>query len=85
MEGMKPGWRRVRFGDVVKLSKTRSKDPPADGFERYVGLEHLEPGDLLTLGWWTIVPEGAKGVSEFADWLRETALGGEEAKEVTND
>lgn len=32
----------------------------------------------LTLGWWTIAPEGAEGVSEFADWLRETALGSEE-------
>lgn len=43
---LKPGWRWVKFGDVVRLPKTKSKDPLADGFERYVGLEHMEPGDL---------------------------------------
>jgi type I restriction enzyme S subunit len=41
----------VAFGDVVQLSKVRSKDPEADGFERYVGLEHLEPGDLKIRSW----------------------------------
>lgn len=48
---LKPGWRRVKFGDVVRLSKARSQDPLADGFERYVGLEHLEPGDLRIRSW----------------------------------
>ncbi len=41
----------VAFGDVVELSKARSKDPEADGFELYLGLEHLEPGDLKIRGW----------------------------------
>ena len=48
---LKPGWRRVKFNDVVRLSKGRSKDPLADGIERYVGLEHLEPGDLRIRSW----------------------------------
>lgn len=48
---LKPGWRRVKFGDVVQLSKARSQDPLADGIERYVGLEHLEPGDLRIRSW----------------------------------
>jgi type I restriction enzyme S subunit len=48
---MKPGWRRVRFGDVVRLNKETSKDPAADGLERYVGLEHIEPGDLRIRSW----------------------------------
>jgi len=48
---LQPGWRRVKFGDVVRLSKARSKDPMADGIERYVGLEHLEPGDLRIRRW----------------------------------
>ena len=48
---LKPGWRRVKFGDVVRLSKARSPDPLAAGFERYVGLEHLEPGDLRIRSW----------------------------------
>jgi len=41
----------VAFGDVVQLSKTKSKDPEADGFERYLGLEHLEPSDLKVRSW----------------------------------
>lgn len=48
---LKSGWRRVKFADVVRLSKARSKDPLADGFKRYVGLEHLEPGDLRIRTW----------------------------------
>lgn len=50
-KSLKPGWRRVKFGDVVQLSKARSLDPLADGIERYVGLEHLEPGDLRIRSW----------------------------------
>ena len=42
---------KVAFGDVVQLSKDRSKDPEADGFERYIGLEHLEPSDLKVRSW----------------------------------
>lgn len=45
-DGLKPGWRRVKFGEVVRLNKDSSKDPAAGGLERYVGLEHIEPGDL---------------------------------------
>lgn len=33
-DGLKPGWRRVKFGEVVRLSKESSKDPAADGLER---------------------------------------------------
>jgi type I restriction enzyme S subunit len=44
-------WRRVAIGDVVRLSTERSRSPRADGFERYVGLEHLEPGDLRIRRW----------------------------------
>ena len=45
------GWTTVAFGDVVKLSKARSKDLQADGIDRYVGLEHLEPRDLKIRSW----------------------------------
>ncbi len=47
----KADWRRVKFGDVVRLSKDRSQDPLTDGIERYVGLEHLAPGDLRIRRW----------------------------------
>ncbi len=36
---------------MVPLSKARCADPLAEGIERYVGLEHLEPGDLRIRSW----------------------------------
>lgn len=47
----KADWRKVKFGDVVRLSKARCADPLAEGVERFVGLEHLEPGDLRIRSW----------------------------------
>lgn len=41
----KPTGRRVKFGDVVRLVTDRC-NPAAEGVERYVGLEHIEPNDL---------------------------------------
>ena len=48
---MREGWTRIAFGDVVRLSRERTSDPLADGFDRYVGLEHLDPGDLKIRRW----------------------------------
>ncbi len=50
-KSLKSGWRKVKFGDVVRLSKARCADPLADGLDRFVGLEHLEPGDLRIRRW----------------------------------
>ncbi|WP_175851947.1 restriction endonuclease subunit S [Burkholderia cepacia] len=61
---LKPGWLQVKFGDVVRLSKARSQDPLADGFERYVGLEHLEPGDLRVRSWGNVA-DGVTFTSVF--------------------
>ncbi len=61
---LKPGWRLVKFGDVVRLSKARSQDPLADGIERYVGLEHLEPGDLRIRSWGNVA-DGVTFTSVF--------------------
>lgn len=55
---------KVAFADVVKLSKARSTDPEADGLERYVGLEHLEPGDLKIHSWGDIA-DGTTFTSVF--------------------
>ena len=63
-KALKPGWRRVKFGDVVRLSKARSQDPLADGIERYVGLEHLEPGDLRIRSWGSVA-DGVTFTSVF--------------------
>ena len=50
MGELKPGWRSVKFGEVVRLGKERC-DPAVDGIERYIGLEHIEPGDLRVRSW----------------------------------
>lgn len=40
----------------------------------YVELTIKGEQSTLTLGWWTIAPEGAQPVATFADWLREEGL-----------
>ena len=61
---LKSGWTRVAFGDVVRLSAARAPDPEAAGFARYVGLEHLDPGDL-TIRRWGDVAAGTTFTSVF--------------------
>ena len=51
MNDLKPGWKRVKFGEVVRLNKETCKDPEAAGINRVIGLEHLEPGDLRVRSW----------------------------------
>jgi type I restriction enzyme S subunit len=63
-QSLKPGWRLVKFGDVVRLSKARCADPLAEGIERYVGLEHLEPGDLRIRSWGNVA-DGVTFTSVF--------------------
>lgn len=57
-------WRHVKFGDVVHLLKARSQDPLTDGFDRYVGLEHLVPGDLRIRSWGNVA-DGVTFTSVF--------------------
>jgi type I restriction enzyme S subunit len=47
-------WTKVAFGDVVQLARERSSDPEADGYERFIGLEHIDPGDLRVRRWGNI-------------------------------
>ncbi len=58
------GWTTVAFGDVVRLSTERSSNPESDGFERFVGLEHIEPGDLRIRRWGDIA-DGTTFTSVF--------------------
>ena len=58
------GWTRVAFGDVVQLSRERSSDLQGDGFKRYIGLEHIEPGQL-TIRRWGTVAEGTTFTKVF--------------------
>ncbi|MPZ47284.1 MAG: hypothetical protein GEV05_28765 [Betaproteobacteria bacterium] len=45
------GWERVRFGDVVANVNETERDPGTAGIERFIGLEHLEPGSLHIRHW----------------------------------
>jgi type I restriction enzyme S subunit len=48
---MKPGWKMVKFGDVVKNANLVERDLEAAGIERIVGLEHLDPENLHIRRW----------------------------------
>lgn len=55
MSELKPGWKRVKFGQVVRLNRETCKDPAGAGIDRVIGLEHLEPGDLRVRSWAEVV------------------------------
>ena len=44
------GWKRVRFGDVVE-NCNETCDPAEAGLERFIAMEHLEPGSLHVRAW----------------------------------
>jgi type I restriction enzyme, S subunit len=44
------GWKRVRFGEVVE-NCAETCDPEEAGLERFVAMEHLEPGSLHVRSW----------------------------------
>lgn len=54
----------VKFGDVVRLNTDRCADPAAEGIERYLGLEHIEPEDLR-IRRWGLVAEGTTFTNRF--------------------
>lgn len=47
----------VKFGDVCSEVKITTKDPIADGYERYIGLEHLDSGSLKIQRWGIIAED----------------------------
>jgi type I restriction enzyme S subunit len=47
------GWQRVAFGDVIDSVTDRVDDPSKAGVDRYVGLEHLDPGAMTVQRWGT--------------------------------
>ena len=48
------GWARVRFGDVVENLNETERNPVESGLERFIGLEHLEPGSLHVRTWGSV-------------------------------
>jgi type I restriction enzyme S subunit len=53
MGELKPGWKRVKFGQLAECVNDRVDDPSSAGVERYVGLEHLDPESLTIRRWGT--------------------------------
>ena len=50
-QSLKSGWKMVEFGEVVKNANLVERDPKANGIERIVGLEHIDPGNLHVRRW----------------------------------
>ena len=48
------GWKHVRFGDVVE-NCNETCDPAEAGLDRFVAMEHLEPGSLHVKAWGNVV------------------------------
>lgn len=48
---LKPGWKMVKFGDVVRNANLMERDPQKAGIERIVGLEHIDPENLHIKRW----------------------------------
>lgn len=49
-KALTPGWRRVKFGDVVRQCKEKA-DPEISGLDRYIAGDHMDTGDLRLRRW----------------------------------
>jgi hypothetical protein len=47
----KSTWKRVAFGDVIESVTDRVDNPSEANVDRYVGLEHLDPGVMTVQRW----------------------------------
>jgi hypothetical protein len=47
----------VKFGDICTEVKLTTKDPIGNGYERYIGLEHLDSGSLKIKRWGVIAED----------------------------
>ncbi|WP_241197631.1 hypothetical protein [Pantoea agglomerans] len=45
----------IKFGDICREVKTTTKDAISEGYERYIGLEHLDSGSLTIKRWGMII------------------------------
>jgi len=44
-------WDKVFLGDIARSLTVAVKDPLSKGFDKYVGLEHIEPGSIHIKSW----------------------------------
>ena len=54
-QSLKPGWKMVKFGEVVKNANLVESEPEANGVEKIVGLEHIDPENLHVRRWNSVV------------------------------
>lgn len=61
------GWQVVRFGDVVRCINRTTRDPAADGLDRIVGLDHMDPRSLPLRRWDQLddLPDGTSFTRTF--------------------
>ncbi len=45
------GWIRTKFGAIANRKSVRISDPKESNYDRYVGLEHLDSGELVVKKW----------------------------------
>lgn len=55
----------VTLADLANEMRENTKDPLEDGIERFVGLEHIEPGNLAVQGWGNVA-DGTTFTKTFA-------------------
>lgn len=63
-QSLKLGWKMVKFGEVVKNANLVERDPEANGIERIVGLEHIDPENLHVRRW-NSVADGTSFTRKF--------------------
>ncbi|WP_261665194.1 restriction endonuclease subunit S [Deinococcus sp. Marseille-Q6407] len=57
-------WPTVTFGDVVQEITVHEREPETQGLDRYVGLDHLDPGDPRVRRW-GLISEGVTFTKVF--------------------
>ncbi|MDC4989566.1 restriction endonuclease subunit S [Acinetobacter baumannii] len=50
-------YQEVKFGDICREVKLTTKDPISDGYDKYIGLEHLDSGSLKIKRWGLIAED----------------------------
>jgi len=63
-QSLKPGWKMLKFGEVVKNANLVERDPEANGIERIVGLKHIDP-ENLHIRRWNSVADGTSFTRKF--------------------
>jgi len=63
-QSLKPGWKMVKFGEVVKNANLVERESEANGVERIVGLEHIDP-ENLHIRRWNSVADGTSFTRKF--------------------